>query len=185
MRNVAVVVDGKIKALAAGNATITVSFAGNDKYFAADENKTIEVTVTWNDAKWTYIIGGKEYELDGHILYLPWNYSPITCFVKDANGTGLPAGTNITIFCQGDKNYTINSVVQDDGKFSVDISDIALGWYNVTFSAEHYATATARIKIIKGLTDITVENETVSLKAGEEVGSGATLTPADAVLLWL
>ena len=130
--------------------------------------------------KWTYIIGGKEYELDGHILYLPWNYSPITCFVKDANGTGLPAGTNITIFCQGDKNYTINSVVQDDGKFSVDISDIALGWYNVTFSAEHYATATARIKIIKGLTDITVENETVSLKAGEEVGSGATLTPADA-----
>ena len=176
---VAVVVDGKIKALAAGNATITVSFAGNDKYFAA-ENKTIEVTVTLNDAKWTYIIGGKEYELDGHILYLPWNYSPITCFVKDANGTGLPAGTNITIFCQGDKNYTINSVVQDDGKFSVDISDIALGWYNVTFSAEHYATATARIKIIKGLTDITVENETVSLKAGEEVGSGATLTPADA-----
>ena len=92
----------------------------------------------------------------------------------------MPAGTNITIFCQGDKNYTINSVVQDDGKFSVDISDIALGWYNVTFSAEHYATATARIKIIKGLTDITVENETVSLKAGEEVGSGATLTPADA-----
>ena len=133
-----------------------------------------------NDAKWTYIIGGKEYELDGDTLMLPLNYSP-TCFVKDANNTGLPAGTNITIFCNGDENYTINSIVQDDGQFSVDMSDIALGKYNVTFSAGNdYTTATATVTILKGLTEINVENETVSLKAGEEVGSGATLTPADA-----
>ena len=42
---VAVVKDGKIKALAAGTATITVSFAGDAKYAAA-ESQTIALTVT-------------------------------------------------------------------------------------------------------------------------------------------
>ena len=42
---VAVVKDGKIKALAAGTATITVSYAGTDKYAAA-QSKTIALTVT-------------------------------------------------------------------------------------------------------------------------------------------
>ena len=46
---VAVVKDGKIKALAAGTATITVSFAGDAKYAAA-ESKTIAVTVTLNES---------------------------------------------------------------------------------------------------------------------------------------
>ena len=42
--NVAIVKDGKIIALKEGEAIITVSFAGNNKYFGA-ENKTINVTV--------------------------------------------------------------------------------------------------------------------------------------------
>ena len=44
--SVAKVVNGKIQALAVGTATITVSFAGNDKYAAA-ESKTIAVTVVY------------------------------------------------------------------------------------------------------------------------------------------
>ena len=172
--------NGTVTALKEGVANVTVLVGDGKKY--ALNSTVITVTVTLNDAKWTYLdfIWGEEHKLDGATLMLPWNYSP-TCFVKDANKTGLPAGTNITIFCQGDENYTINSVVQDDGQFSVDISDIALGKYKVTFSAgDAYTTATATVTIIKGLTEITVENETVSLKVGEEVGSGATLTPADA-----
>ena len=46
---VVIVKDGKIKALAKGTATITVSFAGNENYTAA-ENKTINVTVNLKDA---------------------------------------------------------------------------------------------------------------------------------------
>ena len=47
--NVAIVKNGKIKALANGTATITVSFEGNSEYAAA-ENKTINITVSLNDA---------------------------------------------------------------------------------------------------------------------------------------
>ena len=173
--------DGKIIALAKGNATITVSFAGNDRYFAAYD-KTINVTVKLLDANWTYIdiTTGKEKELHGAIVGLPWNYAP-TCYVKDGEGTGLPAGTNITIFCEGDNNYTLNAVVQDNGLFTVNVSDVALGMYSVTFSAgKAYKTANANILVVKAFTNITVDNETVSLMAGDEVGSGATLTPAEA-----
>ena len=46
---VVIVKDGKIKALAKGTATITVSFAGNENY-TATKNKTISVTVTLKDA---------------------------------------------------------------------------------------------------------------------------------------
>ena len=47
--SVAVVENGKIKAVSEGNATITVSFAGNLNYKPA-ENRTIMVTVTLKDA---------------------------------------------------------------------------------------------------------------------------------------
>ena len=47
--NVAIVKDGKIIALKEGEAIITVSFAGNNKYFGA-ENNTINVTVKLKDA---------------------------------------------------------------------------------------------------------------------------------------
>lgn len=49
---VAAIENGVIIPLAAGNATITVSFRGNDKYAAA-ENRTIFVSVSLNDASVT------------------------------------------------------------------------------------------------------------------------------------
>jgi len=173
--------DGKIIALAEGNATITVSFAENELYFAAAD-KIINVTVKLLDANWTYIdiTTGKEEELHGAIVGLPWNYAP-TCYVRDANGTGLPAGTNVTIFCEGNQNYTLKAVVQDNGLFTVNVSDVALGRYSVTFSVgKAYKTATATIWVVKAFTNITVDNATVSLIAGDEVGSGASLSPAEA-----
>lgn len=47
--NVVVVENGKIKCIKKGNATITVSFAGDERYATA-ENKTISVIVCLNDA---------------------------------------------------------------------------------------------------------------------------------------
>ncbi len=46
--SVAIVSEGKIKALGEGTATITVSFAGNDTYAAA-ESKTISIAVSLNE----------------------------------------------------------------------------------------------------------------------------------------
>ncbi len=48
--NIAIVKDGKIIALKEGDAIITVSFKGNNKYFGA-ENKTINVTVKLKNAR--------------------------------------------------------------------------------------------------------------------------------------
>ena len=162
--------NGTVTALKAGTTKVIV-VVGDDKIYNLNLTE-INVTVNLKDANWTYIDvhTGNESELDGAKFLRQWIHSPITCFVKDANGTGLPAGTNITIFCQGDENYTINTVAQEDGKFTVNVSDIALGEYKVTFHADDYTDATAKITIIKALTEINVKNETVSLKA---------------VLLWL
>ena len=177
--SVAVVENGKIKALAEGNATITVSFAGDNKYATA-ENKTIEVNVSLNEAKWTYIdMYDVESPLDQHIIWLPWNYHPI-CFVKDADGVPLPVGTKITLLCEGDENYVLNTTTEENGQFTVDLSNVRPGKYNVTFSTEAYTTATATITLLKVPTEISVANSTVDLKANDDIDVGATLTPADA-----
>ncbi|WP_058738386.1 Ig-like domain-containing protein [Methanobrevibacter millerae] len=172
--------DGNVKAVGVGNATITVSYAGDDKYNAA-ENKTITVTVNEDKirANWTYIsMAGKEVSITG-VIPVPWNYYP-ECYVKYANGTALPVGTKITISCQGEQNYTINAVTQEDGLFNVNLSNVKLGAYQTTFSAENYTDAKATVYVVKALTEINVTNTNVSLKVNENVPASATLTPADA-----
>ena len=177
--SVAVVKDGKIVAVGEGSANITVSFAGDDTYAAA-ENKTIEVNVSLNEAKWTYIdMYSVESPLDQHIIWLPWNYHPI-CFVKDADGVPLPVGTKITLLCEGDENYVLNTTTEENGQFTVDLSNVRPSKYNVTFSTEAYTTATATITLLKVPTEISVANSTVDLKANDDIDVGATLTPADA-----
>ena len=57
--------NGVIKALAAGTATITVSFAGTDKYAAA-QSKTIAVTVTLNESS----VSVNNLPPDGSCLYV-------------------------------------------------------------------------------------------------------------------
>ena len=177
--SVAIVKDDKIIAVGEGSANITVSFAGDNKYATA-ENKTIEVNVSLNEAKWTYLdMHDVESPLDQHIIWLPWNYHPI-CFVKDADGVPLPVGTKITLLCEGDENYVLNTTTEENGQFTVDLSNVRPGKYNVTFSTEAYTTATATITLLKVPTEISVANSTVDLKANDDIDVGATLTPADA-----
>ena len=90
--SVAIVENGKIKALANGTAVITVSFLGNENYFAA-ENKTINVTVNLKDA----IISVNNSTLD---LFVDDNFT----VVASTN----PAGLNVT-FVQDDSGvYTVD-----------------------------------------------------------------------------
>lgn len=89
----------------------------------AAENKDSIVSASLIDAVWTYLDegSGSEEDLDGASLYFPLTYNPV-CYVRYANGTALPEGTNITIFCNGENNYTFNATTQKGGLFSVDVS---------------------------------------------------------------
>ena len=116
--SVAVVENGKIKALAAGTANITVSFVANDKYYSA-ENKTIEVTVTLNDAS----VAAEDITLDIganatiaatttpeglEVDYTPDKSGVVT--VEDGVVTGVKVGTaKVTLTVGGDGVYAENS----------------------------------------------------------------------------
>ncbi|WP_407421173.1 beta strand repeat-containing protein, partial [Methanobrevibacter sp.] len=159
--SVAIVENGKIKAISEGSSTITVSFAGNNVYAAA-VNKTIDVTVTLRDASVTVsnntmdlfignesIIGTSTAPEGLDVTFKSDNESVATV---DANGkvTALKEGTaTITVSVGGDGVYALNST-------------------------------TVTVNVAKIPTEIVITNKTFDLKALENIGAGATLTPADA-----
>ena len=173
--SVVIVENGIIKAVGDGTANVTVSFAGDDVYAAA-QNKTIRVTVSLNEAVWYYILQDVRRELDGASLLLP--FGVYNCSVVNSTGQPLPKGLNVTI--KLDDDYTINSTVGDDGIFEVDVNGITPKFYTVTFSSYGYTSAVATVLIVKKPTSIALENETMDLKVNDNVSSGATLNPADA-----
>ena len=119
--NVVIVENGKIKSIKKGNATITVSFAGDDRYATA-ENKTISVIVNVNDAS----VAAEDMELkvgeSGVIDYtenpegLKVNFvadnSGIVSVDKDGKVKALKNGTaEITLNVGDDEVYAKNSTV--------------------------------------------------------------------------
>ena len=154
--------DGKIIALKEGSATITVSFAGDDKYAAA-ESKTIGVTVSKVPTEITVENATVELSVDGSV--------------------GI--GATLTPADAGDLTYTVSnsSVVKvEDGK----IIALKEGSATITVSFagdDKYAAAESKtigVTVSKVPTEITVENETVELVIGGSVGVGVTLNPAHA-----
>jgi predicted outer membrane repeat protein len=116
---------GKIKALAAGKAVVTVSFAGDDKYAAA-ENKTITVTVTLNDASVSVnnatlnLLVGENFTIEATTdpKDLKVTYVPDDSGVYEVNNNGLvkalKEGTgSITVKIGGDGVYAENSTTVD------------------------------------------------------------------------
>ena len=160
--NVAIVEDGKIKALAAGTATITVSYAGDDTYAAA-ESKTIEVTVSLNESS----VSVNETEMD---LYIGDTFTIVA--------TTDPEGLDVTF------------IPDDSGVVSVDENGVVTALKEGTASvivkvggdgvyAESSETVTFTVSKVPTL--ITVEDETLDfLKVNDEVSTGASLTPASA-----
>ena len=105
--SVAKVVNGKIQALAVGTATITVSFAGNDKYAAA-ESKTITVTVVYPTMTVTLPAGLSTYygnagvrvsdsQADGVKMYAVTDVNGDQVTLKQLPSRTVPANTPVII----------------------------------------------------------------------------------------
>jgi len=159
--SVAIVENGKIKALAEGNATITVSFAGDNTYAAA-KNKTIAVNVSLNDAS------------------LSVDNSTLDLFVGDYYTLTVntsPAGLNVTFTPDNsgvvsvDENGKVTALKEGEG--SVRVSVGGDGVYE-------FKSIDVTVTVKKIPTEISVENSTVDMKVNDEIDAGASLTPADA-----
>ena len=158
--SVAVVENGKIKALAEGNATITVSFAGDYKYAAA-ENKTIAVNVSLNDAS------------------LSVDNSTLDLFVGDyytLTVVTVPEGLNVTFTPDNSGVVSVENgkvTALKGGEGSVRVSVGGDGVYE-------FKSVDVTVTVKKIPAEISVANSTVDLKANDDIDVGATLTPADA-----
>ena len=159
--SVAIVENGKIKALANGTAVITVSFPGNENYTAA-ENKTINVTVNLKDA------------------IISVNNSTLNLFVGDnftVVATTTPAGLKVT-FVQDDsgvyivdENGNVTALKEGTGHILVKVGGDGVYAENTT---------EITVSVSKIPTEITLTNTTLDLKVNEIVDGLANLTPADA-----
>jgi len=158
--SVARVENGTIKALSEGSANITVSYAGNDRYAAV--SKIIEVTVTLNDA-WVSVnnatldlVAGETFDIVAITIPDGLNVT----YVADNSGV-ISIDENGTLTALKGGNATVTVSVGGDGVYALNTTEI---------------TVTVR----KAPTAITLSNSTFDLKVNEEIGSPATLTPADA-----
>ena len=159
--SVAVVVDGVIKAVGEGTATITVSFAGNAKYAAA-ESKTITVNVS-------LITTSVSVNQDNLDLFVDDEFTLVATTTPD----GL----------------AVSFVLDDSGVYSVDNDGLVkalkqgVGSVLVKVGGDGvYAQsmATVNVTVSKVPTEITVAKANVELEVDDEVATGATLTPAAA-----
>ncbi|WP_296867215.1 Ig-like domain-containing protein [uncultured Methanobrevibacter sp.] len=153
--------DGIIYARIKGTAIVTVSFAGDDKYKAA-ESKNITVTVTLNDAR---------VSVENDTLDL---FVDDTCMI---NATANPQSLTV--------NYTSSdesvATVTDYGN----VKAVGEGTAVITLTVgdgETYAINYTYVKVTvsKIPTEILITNETLDLKVNDKVDSGAGLNPSEA-----
>jgi uncharacterized protein YjdB len=156
--DVSCVIFGALVALGEGEADITVSFDGDDKYEAA-ESKIIHVKVTLNDAS---------VSVENDTLDL---------FVGDfdfINATTVPEGLTINYTSSNESVVTVDSdgFVQAMGEGSANIT-VKVGGDGIY--AENSTTVTVNVSKIP--TEILIANETLDLKVLENHTTGATLIP--------
>ncbi|MBR0059790.1 MAG: Ig-like domain repeat protein, partial [Methanobrevibacter sp.] len=128
--SVAIVENGKIIALAEGNAVITVSFTGNDNYTAA-ENKTIAVTVSKITA---------EIKIDAPAITEGENATVTVTLPVDATG-------NVTATVAGETYVAL----VENGTATLIIPDLAAGNYTIPViycGDEKYSPVTEDINLI-------------------------------------
>ena len=153
--------NGKVIAVGAGEAIITVSFAGDDTY-AACENKTIEVTVSLNDAS-------VSVENDTLNLYVDdgFTLNPVT----------VPSGLNVTFESSNPDVASVSALgkvaAHSEGTAVITIKVGGDGVYALN-------STTVTVKVSKIPTEITLENETLDLKVNDIVEITANLAPEGA-----
>ena len=158
--NVAVVENGMIKGIKQGEANITVSFAGDDKYDAA-ENKTIAVSVSLADASVKVINDTLDLKVGDTFVI---------------NATTSPEGLNVTYVpdesgvYRVDENGVVTALMNGTGSIIVSVGD-----------DEVYAKNTTVVTVTVSLKDasVTVNNDTLDLKVGETGEFYAVTDPED------
>ena len=175
--SVAIVLNGTIKATGAGSTIITVNFEGNDNYEAS--NKTINVTVTLNDASISvnnstldlkvgdsFSIAATTIPDDLNVTYIP-DDSGVVSVSENGVVTALKEGNGvITVRVGGDGIYAQNSTTVN---VSVGKTDVIL-----TISAEDItygenATITATMSI-DGTVTVNINNENIALEITNGTG---------------
>ena len=149
--SVAKVENGTIIAVGEGTAVITVSFAGNENYSAA-ENKTITVTVTLKDAS------------------VSVNNSTLDLFVDDTfdlNASTVPKGLNVTYVVDNSGVVEVSSdgvvTALKEGTASIIVKVGGDGVY-----AENSTTVTVTVNSVsKDSTKITVANVVATYKVNK------------------
>ena len=158
--SVAVVENGKIKALAEGSTNITVSYEGNDRYEACQTN--IEVTVTLNDAQVSVnnatldLVAGNTFDIVAVTNPLGLNVT----YVEDNSGV-VSVDEKGKLRALKGGNATVIVKVGGDGVYALNTTEIT-------------------VTVSKATAEIIISNSTIDLKVNGEIDSPATLTPADA-----
>ena len=162
--SVVVVENGIIKAVGEGTAIITVSFAGDDKYDAA-ENKTISVTVSLNDASVSVINSTLDLKVNDTFnivattspegLSVSFTSSNASVVTVDADGKVVAVGMGsavITVSVGGDGIYALNSTtIAVNVKKDLNISAYTFTMSkNVTLIIVGFENATGNVSVTVG-----------------------------------
>ena len=152
--NVVIVENGKIKSIKKGNATITVSFAGDERYATA-ENKTISVIVNLNDAS----VKAEDMELkvgeSGVINYTTAPEGLKVNFVADNSG-----------IVSVDEDGAVKALKNGTAKITINVGD-----------DEIYAKNSTVITVTVTLNDASVEAEDMELNVSDSGVIKYTTTP--------
>ena len=152
--NVVIVENGKIKSIKKGNATITVSFAGDERYATA-ENKTISVIVNLNDAS----VKAEDMELkvgeSGVINYTVAPEGLKVNFIADNSG-----------IVSVDEDGTVKALKNGTAKITINVGD-----------DEVYAKNSTVITVTVTLNDASVEAEDMELNVSDSGVINYTTNP--------
>ena len=168
--------NGNVIANGEGQAIITVSFAGNDKYAAA--NKTINVTVKLNNANGTVdkdkldLKVGETYTInatkrpDTILLDITYTSSNTSVASVDKNGvvTAVGEGTAIiTVSVGGDEIYALNStnVTVRVSKVPTEITALDV---SAVYNADNYLIVNLKDSTGKALTGVKVSVDLNGMK---------------------
>ena len=143
-KNVVVVENGKIKSIKKGNATITVSFAGDERYATA-ENKTISVIVNLNDAS-----------VEAEDIELKVGESGVINYTTTPEGLKVNFAADNSGIVSVDEDGTVKALKNGTAKITINVGD-----------DEVYAKNSTVITVTVTLNDASVEAEDMELNVSD------------------
>ena len=144
-KNVVVVENGKIKSIKKGNATITVSFAGDERYATA-ENKTISVIVNLNDAS-----------VEAEDIELKVGESGVINYTTTPEGLKVNFAADNSGIVSVDEDGTVKALKNGTAKITINVGD-----------DEVYAKNSTVITVTVTLNDASVEAEDMELNVSDK-----------------